>query len=97
MFLEYGKPSPISLTPCTSTTATVACAAVATDAEDGDLTSLIRVTDVTPCTGTNRNACIRCRAEQLTLGTCLPGTYTLRWVARRAGGRAGAMAWPGLA
>lgn len=76
LFLEYGQPAPVSLSPCGSASSPVACAAVALDAEDGDLTPSLSVADVTACAA--GATCLHCKPEQLTLGTCLPGTYTLR-------------------
>lgn len=51
LYLEYRRPAPFSLAPCTSAAAanqstSPSCAAASMDAMDGDLTAFITVTDV---------------------------------------------------
>ena len=52
LYLQYGKPAPLSIAPCTSLTAAnqsaaASCAAAAWDEADGDLSDKITVADVT--------------------------------------------------
>jgi hypothetical protein len=68
--------APLSLLPCASSTNLSNCVAAAVDATDGDISSKITVTEITPC-GVNATItqCVRCSAAQATVGNCLPGTY----------------------
>lgn len=80
IYLEFGRPAPFSLAPCSSLAAAkisdaFACAAAAWDYTSGDLNSNITITDVSPY-GINPTVCM---PFQLTLGTCLPGQYTLEY------------------
>jgi hypothetical protein len=49
IYLEYGSPAPFSIAPCSfaaNQSASASCAAAALDSVDGDLTPLIKVTDI---------------------------------------------------
>ena len=88
LYLLYNTPSPLSLLPCASlavANASVAasCAAVAFDTLSGaDLCGLIDVHDVSTIDGQ-----AKCTASSLTLGTCLPGQYTLQYTATNPAGQ----------
>ena len=87
LYLLYNTPSPLSLLPCASlaaanvsTAATCAAAAFAT-LSGADLCGLIDVQDVSAIDGQ-----AKCTASALTLGTCLPGQYTLQYTVTNAAG-----------
>ena len=87
LYLLYNTPSPLSLMPCASLAAAnistaATCAAVAFDTLSGaDLCDLIEVHDVSTIDGQ-----AKCTASTLTVGTCLPGQYTLQYTATNAAG-----------
>lgn len=82
LYEEYGKVSDMSFGPCSSlqvanTTSKPACAAVAMEGSGQnvtDLTPLIIVADVSPVQNQSK-----CNFTTLTLGNCLPGSYTLQY------------------
>ncbi|KAK9804848.1 hypothetical protein WJX72_008548 [[Myrmecia] bisecta] len=75
--VTYGSQASFSLLPCASTQQT-SCGAFATDAQEGDISKYIQVTDVTPCSTASSNAgqCLACDPGTATQGVCLPGNYT---------------------
>ena len=87
VYLLYNTPSPLSLMPCASLAAAnvsnaATCAAAAFDTLSGaDLCDLIDVHDVSTIDGQ-----AKCTASTLTLGTCLPGQYTLQYTVTNAAG-----------
>ena len=84
VWVEYGKISDINFGPCTSLnevnrTSAPSCAAVAlfaTGSNITDLTPFINVADIS-----NIQNQTSCNVTELTLGTCLPGSYTLSYSA----------------
>ena len=87
LYLVYNEPSPVSLSPCASLSAAnissaPLCAAAAFDNATGsDLSGLITVQDVSSVPGQ-----VKCTDITLTLGTCLPGQYTLQYTAGNSDG-----------
>eukprot|EP00879_Flechtneria_rotunda_P033240 GHRR01036794.1.p1 GENE.GHRR01036794.1~~GHRR01036794.1.p1 ORF type:complete len:1082 (+),score=385.26 GHRR01036794.1:389-3247(+) len=83
VYLEYGRPAPLYLGPCSSGTSNSSCGAVAWDEQAGtasvDLTPYITVTQACETTGDNQ-ACTACNLEALSVsGSCLPGKYILTY------------------
>ncbi|PNH05934.1 hypothetical protein TSOC_007762, partial [Tetrabaena socialis] len=86
--LTYGQAAPLSLAPCATFAAGLAgsCAAMALDSSGGDLSVDLTATDVSPCSS-SAGSCYRCSPYDLTVGTCLPGRYTMRYRVVDADGR----------
>ena len=88
LYLQYNQPSPLSLLPCASlpvanSSVAAPCAAAAFDTSSGaDLCGLIWVQDVSMIADQ-----AKCSASSLTLGTCLPGQYTLQYTVTNAAGQ----------
>lgn len=79
--MQYGVAPSYSLDACENAPlgeGFAICGAYARDPQDGDITSRISVTDVTPCPPLTP-LCMRCAAAAASAGLCLPGKYLLRY------------------
>lgn len=72
---------------CPSAANATACAAIAYGLDGGDLTPFIAVQ---PVCATPSGICTRCSPAALSLGTCVPGQYTLQYSVADAEGRSAA-------